>query len=71
MHIAALRGHIKVVTYLVYRNIDINASDCDGNTALHFAAENGYRDIIVFLIENGCKIKKNREGLTPMSDCSQ
>lgn len=69
LHIAALRGHHDVVKVLVNNQIEINAFDSDGNTALHFAAENGHRDIIVFLIESGCKIKKNREGLTPIHDC--
>jgi len=30
--------------------IDADACDHDGNTALHFAAENGYKEIITFLL---------------------
>ena len=49
--------------------IDADACDNDGNTALHIAAQNGYKDIIIFLLDNNCKIKKNKEGLTPIHDC--
>lgn len=46
LHIATLRGQIEVIKILVKYKIDINANDTDGNTALHFAAEGGYKDII-------------------------
>lgn len=68
LHIASLRGQIEVTKVLFNYKIDANACDNDGNTALHFAAENGYKDIIVFLLENKCKILKNNEGLTPIHD---
>jgi len=67
--IATLRGHIEVVKVLLKYKIDMNAYDNDGNTALHFAAENGYKEIINFLLENKCKILKNKEGQTPIHDC--
>lgn len=69
LHIATLRGNQEVVKVLVKYKIDTDAYDTDGNTALHFAAENGYKEIIAFLLDNKCKIKKNKEGLTPMHDC--
>lgn len=58
-----------MVKMLLNYKIDADACDNDGNTALHFAAENGYKDIIVFLLDSKCKIKKNMEGLTPIHDC--
>lgn len=69
LHIAALRGQLEIVKVLIKHQIDANSADNDGNTALHFAAENGYKDIITFLLEEKCKIKKNKEGLTPIHDC--
>lgn len=54
---------------LLKYKIDADACDNDGNTALHFAAQNGYKDIISFLLENKCKIKINKDGLTPIHDC--
>ena len=59
LHIAALRGNLNVIKAIVANKIDINAYDQDGNTALHFAAENGYKEIIEFLLDSGCKIRKN------------
>jgi ankyrin repeat protein len=55
-----LRGNLNVVKALVTNKIDVNAYDQDGNTALHFAAENGYKEIIEFLLDYGSKIRKNR-----------
>jgi hypothetical protein len=49
--------------------IDPDAYDNDGNTALHFAAENGSKEIVTFLLENKAKILKNKEGQTPIQDC--
>lgn len=43
LHIATLRGHLEVAKVLLKNGIDIDAFDNDGNTALHFAAENGYK----------------------------
>lgn len=43
LHIATLRGHIDVAKVLFNYKIDADAYDNDGNTALHFAAENGYK----------------------------
>ena len=38
-----------------------------GVTPLHLGAENGYYDIVDFLLENGCKINfQTNEGLTPL-----
>ena len=51
LHIAVLRGHLEVTKVLFKFNIDANAYDNDGNTALHFAAENGYKELINFLLE--------------------
>jgi ankyrin repeat protein len=39
-----------VVKTLVKYKIDTDAYDLDGNTALHFAAENGYKEIISYLL---------------------
>lgn len=40
LHAAAMRGHDKIANALLERNvIDINARDCDGSTALIFAAD--------------------------------
>ncbi|KAI0714756.1 ankyrin [Earliella scabrosa] len=50
-------------------NFDINTKDGLGNTALHYAAMNGYLDILEHLLEyEGCDVDlQNRtEGATPL-----
>jgi len=45
----------------------VRASDHDGATALHFATENGHREIVQLLCENGADInaRDGRFGATP------
>lgn len=69
LHIATLRGHVEVVKVLCLHKIDWDAADLEGNTALHFAAEGGYKEIIIHLLSVGCVLRKNRDKLTPIDDC--
>lgn len=43
LHIATLRGQLEVIKILFKHKIYADSYDADGNTALHFAAENGYK----------------------------
>ena len=44
---AACRGHLAVVELLIQQqNVEVNAADNDGWTALHFAAVNGNNDVL-------------------------
>ena len=54
---------------LCNNKINLNAVDNDGNTALHFACQNGYKEIVKYLISINCNIIKNKEGLTPIDEC--
>ena len=47
----------------------MNAVDNDGNTPLHFACQNGYKEIIKYLISLNCNIVKNKDGNTPIDEC--
>jgi hypothetical protein len=42
LHIAAMRGHIKMVLFLVAKGSLINARDSEGNTALHITVIHGH-----------------------------
>lgn len=45
----------------------MNGIDEDGNTALHFAAENGAEDIVRLLVDKGADLNAvNDEGDTPL-----
>lgn len=65
---AALRNKYLHVAYFLHMdNIDKNAQDADGNTALHYAVENGSIRIIKELLKYNVDLKRaNREGMTPL-----
>ncbi|SNZ14022.1 Ankyrin repeat [Terribacillus aidingensis] len=57
LHIAAKKGQLEIVKYLVSKGIDINAK---GGTfdasALNLAAGAGHLEIVKYLIENGAEL---------------
>jgi uncharacterized protein len=47
---------------------DVNAVNESGDTALHGAASEGYRDIVQLLVDKGAKLDaKNKKGQTPLA----
>ncbi|GIX81417.1 ankyrin-3 [Caerostris darwini] len=50
LHLAVLGGHLDLIKYLIDRKINLNATGC---TPVHLAAENGYRNIVELLLNNG------------------
>jgi ankyrin repeat protein len=53
---AALHGFQAVVeALLAWQNIDVNAVDDDGNTALHNAAFSGHQGVVELLLINNAK----------------
>ncbi|HEV3140593.1 MAG TPA: ankyrin repeat domain-containing protein [Vicinamibacterales bacterium] len=65
-HRYAPTGMLAAVTYLVEEmHADVNATDHEGNTALHNAAARGDVDLIKYLVSKGANVKAvNREGRT-------
>ena len=62
---AAENGDIETVRYLINSEVDIDAQDQEGNTALMLASQNGYFDIVKLLVDNGAYIDiKNKYGIT-------
>lgn len=60
---------IEAITMLLDRGIDINATNDDGETAAHGAAQRGADKVLRFLFEHGAKIDvKNKEGRTPLDE---
>lgn len=51
--LAASIGNIKALHYLLDKGCDINASDIEGNTALHHAVKQKHHQIISILIQKG------------------
>jgi ankyrin repeat protein len=65
-HRYAPSGMLAAVKYLVEElNADVNATDHEGNTALHNAAARGDVEMIEYLVSKGADVKAvNREGKT-------
>jgi len=65
-HRYAPGGMLAAVKYLVEDlHMDVNATDQDGNTALHNAASRGDNEMILYLVSKGADVKAvNREGKT-------
>jgi len=70
LHFAVLSGQLEVVQQLFKAKPkpEINKTDNQGRTALHFAADNGFSDIVDFLIKQGANIDpKDKWQATPLA----
>ncbi|KAK0635464.1 ankyrin repeat-containing domain protein [Bombardia bombarda] len=56
LHIAARRGHERIVSTLIKHNIDCNEKDSDGRTALMHAAIDGHDSVASALLAHGARI---------------
>lgn len=54
LHIAALKGHTKIVLLLLENNNNPNTLDQDGQSALHIATHKGYLEIVKLLLQHKC-----------------
>ncbi|OQS02028.1 serine/threonine-protein phosphatase 6 regulatory ankyrin repeat subunit B-like [Thraustotheca clavata] len=62
LHYAAKYNKIDLAKYLVSKGSDINASDDQQYSPLHFAVANGHLDIVKFLIDNEAGVIVNASG---------
>jgi len=53
---ACRNGHTAVAALLLERGADVNAKGVFGGTALHWAAINGHKDTVGFLVANGADL---------------
>ena len=64
---AAMRGDVAAVRALLTKNVDVNAPQNDGSTALHWAVQRGNAELANLLIRAGANVKAaTREGVTPL-----
>jgi serine/threonine-protein phosphatase 6 regulatory ankyrin repeat subunit B len=60
---ASVRGYAEIVAMLLTRDgILVNAGDEHGRTALIFASNNGYIDIVKLLLDNGANVNAEDKG---------
>jgi uncharacterized protein len=65
---AVKAGNAATVRTLVARKVDVNASEVDGTSALHWAVRAGHTSIAELLIRAGARVDAaNRYGVTPLS----
>ena len=50
LHIACLRGNLKVADYLERKGADVGAVDSDGNTVLHYASSSNSQSMMEWLM---------------------
>ena len=58
LHIAAQKGHERIVRVLLQHNIDCNEKDSDGLTPLIHATVGGYQDVVSSLLSHEARISK-------------
>jgi ankyrin repeat protein len=64
---AVKAGNMAAVRALLARQVDVNAVEGDGSTALHWAVERDDADLVTALIEAGARARvANRYGVTPL-----
>ncbi|KAJ6668981.1 hypothetical protein lerEdw1_007790 [Lerista edwardsae] len=66
--IACFAGHLDIVKLLRCKGASWTAKDLGGCTAMHWAADGGYRDVIEWMIDDGCEVDTRDIGLewTPL-----
>ena len=70
---AISRGLVEIVNYLMDKDIDINSRDLEGMTALHWAVEKGYVDIVSQLVLEGAytnlRTYRSPPSILNLNDC--
>ena len=67
LNLAAGEGHAAVVMRLLEAGADVNATEKDGVTALHWAAKDGHTAIVMRLLAAGANVHaRDEDGLTAL-----
>ncbi len=53
--IAAMRNYLKVAKFLIKNGANVNTTDTANWTPLHWAAQEGHKDMVVLLLKKGAK----------------
>ncbi|PKK33326.1 ankyrin repeat domain 6 [Columba livia] len=69
LHLAAHKGHLRVVQVLLKAGCDLDIQDDGDQTALHRAAVVGNTDVIATLIQEGCALdRQDKDGNTALHE---
>ncbi|MBW1898790.1 MAG: ankyrin repeat domain-containing protein, partial [Deltaproteobacteria bacterium] len=65
--IAAQKGHLGMVEYLILQKADVNIHDTEGSTALMMAVNNKYLDIATVIVNQNADLNiRDQSGDTPL-----
>ncbi|XP_042322435.1 ankyrin repeat domain-containing protein 6 isoform X3 [Sceloporus undulatus] len=71
LHLAAYKGHLRVVQILLKASCDVDLQDDGDQTALHRATVVGNTDVISALIHEGCALdRQDKDGNTALHEAS-
>jgi hypothetical protein len=62
LHIACIKGYIRIVQYLIRSNLDVDQGNKEGRKPLQLACANGHLDIVQYLLLYGGVNKNNADG---------
>lgn len=72
LHVAATKGHLRIMEYLISRGTKLDVKDKNGRTPLHRAAEKGHGDAVKVLLQYGaCVYGLDIEGKTALHLAAQ
>jgi len=63
----AYQGDVKTAITQLAEGADVNARDCDGDTALVLAAERGHIDLVKVLLKNGTTERQRSKFCLPIT----
>lgn len=72
LHEAALGNKIEIVELLIGWGADPNICDSDRNTAMHFAVDYGYLEVVKALLASSTSVDlnvRNNTNMTPFNTC--
>ena len=67
LHVAASRGDLAIVTYLIYMGANVNARAKLEHTPLYLAAMHGHLNVVKYLVLRGANVLVGRQGKTPLA----
>jgi ankyrin repeat protein len=67
LHVAAMRGNVNIVKYLIKSGLDVNSNiGLSGSMPISCAASKGYLEIVQYLLDNGAILDVSEPERNPL-----